>query len=187
MSGVADNMHPEADPDFDARMKFDRLVLREGDTRQRRHFARRGDEPDPRAADRAHQRARRQRLGQIDAADQPEIRDQDPRLLLADRGPAGVPVRARPRRGRDRRGRRSAAEPTRQEARAFPPASGSCARCRRSSATPTRRSICSTNGTPISTRTTAPPPTRWSSSLPGAPAWSRFRTGTGFEGDRSRC
>ena len=30
MTGVADNMHPEADPDFDARMKLDQLVLREG-------------------------------------------------------------------------------------------------------------------------------------------------------------
>ena len=31
MTGVADNMHPEPDPDFDARIKLDRLVLREGD------------------------------------------------------------------------------------------------------------------------------------------------------------
>src|SRR5882724_347764 len=30
MTGVADNMHPEADPNYDARMKLDRLVLREG-------------------------------------------------------------------------------------------------------------------------------------------------------------
>ena len=30
LTGVADNMHPDADPDFDARMKLDRLVLREG-------------------------------------------------------------------------------------------------------------------------------------------------------------
>jgi len=30
MSGVASNMHPDADPDFDARMKLDRLTLREG-------------------------------------------------------------------------------------------------------------------------------------------------------------
>ena len=30
LTGVADNMHPVADPDYDARMKLDRLVLREG-------------------------------------------------------------------------------------------------------------------------------------------------------------
>jgi ABC-type protease/lipase transport system fused ATPase/permease subunit len=30
MTGVADNMHPEADADFEARMKVDRLLLREG-------------------------------------------------------------------------------------------------------------------------------------------------------------
>ncbi len=30
LTGVADNMHPEPDPDFDARMKLDRLILREG-------------------------------------------------------------------------------------------------------------------------------------------------------------
>jgi ABC-type bacteriocin/lantibiotic exporter with double-glycine peptidase domain len=30
MTGVADNMHPEADAGFDARMKLDRLTLREG-------------------------------------------------------------------------------------------------------------------------------------------------------------
>jgi ABC-type bacteriocin/lantibiotic exporter with double-glycine peptidase domain len=30
MTGVADNMHPDADPDYDSRMKLDRLVLREG-------------------------------------------------------------------------------------------------------------------------------------------------------------
>jgi ABC-type bacteriocin/lantibiotic exporter with double-glycine peptidase domain len=30
MTGVADNMHPQADADFDTRMKLDRLVLREG-------------------------------------------------------------------------------------------------------------------------------------------------------------
>jgi ABC-type protease/lipase transport system fused ATPase/permease subunit len=31
MNGVADNMHPEPDPGFEARIKLDRLVLREGD------------------------------------------------------------------------------------------------------------------------------------------------------------
>jgi ABC-type protease/lipase transport system fused ATPase/permease subunit len=30
LTGVADNMHPDPDPDFDARIKLDRLVLREG-------------------------------------------------------------------------------------------------------------------------------------------------------------
>jgi ABC-type transport system involved in cytochrome bd biosynthesis fused ATPase/permease subunit len=30
LRGVSDNMHPEADPDFDRRAKFDLLVLREG-------------------------------------------------------------------------------------------------------------------------------------------------------------
>jgi ABC-type bacteriocin/lantibiotic exporter with double-glycine peptidase domain len=30
LTGVADSMHPVADPDYDARMKLDRLVLREG-------------------------------------------------------------------------------------------------------------------------------------------------------------
>lgn len=31
LTGVADNMHPEPDSDFEARMKLDRLTLREGD------------------------------------------------------------------------------------------------------------------------------------------------------------
>jgi hypothetical protein len=31
MTGVAENMHPDPDADFDVRMKIDRLVLREGD------------------------------------------------------------------------------------------------------------------------------------------------------------
>jgi ABC-type bacteriocin/lantibiotic exporter with double-glycine peptidase domain len=31
LTGVADNMHPEPDEDFDARIKLDRLVLREGE------------------------------------------------------------------------------------------------------------------------------------------------------------
>jgi ABC-type bacteriocin/lantibiotic exporter with double-glycine peptidase domain len=30
LTGVADNMHPDADPDFEGRIKIDRLVLREG-------------------------------------------------------------------------------------------------------------------------------------------------------------
>ena len=109
MTGVADNMHPEADAEFDARMKLDRLVLREGGNASERHLARRRDGADPVAADRAHQRARRQRIGQIDAADHPESGGQDARLLLADGGPAGVPVLARAGRGRNRRGRRAAA------------------------------------------------------------------------------
>ena len=86
MTGVADNMHPEADADFDARMKLDRLVLREGEHASSVGLARRSDGADPVAADRAHQRARPQRVGQIDPADQPEIGGEDPRLLLADGG-----------------------------------------------------------------------------------------------------
>ena len=50
MTGVADNMHPEADADFDSRIKPDRLVLREGDTRVERRLARRSDGPDPRSS-----------------------------------------------------------------------------------------------------------------------------------------
>ena len=41
LGGVADNMHPEADANFDPRMKFDRLVLREGEQRHMRRLARR--------------------------------------------------------------------------------------------------------------------------------------------------
>ena len=61
LTGVADNMHPPTDADFDARMKFDRLVLREGGNASSVALARRRDGADPGAADRAHQRARRQR------------------------------------------------------------------------------------------------------------------------------
>ena len=43
LRGVADNMHPESDPDFDARIKFDRLILRDGGRRQDRRIARRRD------------------------------------------------------------------------------------------------------------------------------------------------
>ena len=41
-----------------------------------------------------------------------------------------------------------------------------------------RKSICSTNGTPISTPRTRPRPMRWSTSLPRAPASSKSRTAT---------
>jgi hypothetical protein len=45
-------------------------------------------------------------------------------------------------------------------------------------ARPTRGSICSTNGTPISTRQTRPRPTRWSTRSPGARGRSKSRTVT---------
>ncbi len=106
LTGVADNMHPEADRGF--RRPHEARPAGAARRRQRleRDLARRRDEPDPAAADRAHQRARRQRLRQIDAADQPEGDGQDPRLLLADGGPAGVRRSRKARRDRDRRGRR---------------------------------------------------------------------------------
>ena len=110
MTGVADNMHPEADAGF--RRAHEARSADASRGRQRQPASTSLDDamaPDPGAADRAHQRARRQRIGQIDAADHPEIGGEDARLLLADGGPAGVPVLARPGRGRDRRGRRSAA------------------------------------------------------------------------------
>ena len=49
-------------------------------------------------------------------------------------------------------------------------------RSRKSSIRPTRRSICSTNGTPISIRPTRPRPMRWWMSSPPARAWSKSPT-----------
>ena len=43
MTGVADNMHPEPDAEFDARMKLDRLMLREGGNASSVTLARRRD------------------------------------------------------------------------------------------------------------------------------------------------
>ena len=40
IGGVVDNMRPDSDPGYDARIKYDRLMLREGRARQCRHLAR---------------------------------------------------------------------------------------------------------------------------------------------------
>ena len=104
LTGVASNMHPPLDPDFEARIKPDMLILREGDKSATVSSVDDAIGAGVRAADRTHQRARRQRLGKIDAADQPEIDDQDAGLLLADRGPPRLPVHAGP--GAQERGRR---------------------------------------------------------------------------------
>ena len=151
-----------------------------GRRRQHCRVARRRDGTDPVAQPTGRINVRGANgSGKSTLLDQPEDRGEDARLLLADRRPAGVQVRAGhgPRSRFDEDGE-PMRRPTRPRRPASPPASGSCARCGKSSRTPTRRSICWTNGTPISIPTTAPPPTRWSKSWRGAPAWSRFRTAT---------
>ena len=118
-------------------------------------------------ADRPRQCARRQRLRQVDAAGRAQGRDQEPRLLLADHRPARLRVRAEG--ARCRRGRGSGREPKPQGPQAqglFVRRTADQVAARRSSSTPTRRSICSTNGTPISTPRIAPPPMRWSRNWP---------------------
>ena len=100
--GVAANMLPQPDQDFDDRIKFDRLVLREGDARQRRVLGQRRAAHRAGAADRPHQYPRRQRHRQILAAGQPQDRNAAARLLLAGVGPAGVRVRRRRGAGRGR-------------------------------------------------------------------------------------
>ena len=100
VGGIAENMHPEPDPNFDRRIKFDRLVLREKgeiQTAANRSRTRCGSHV---GADRTHQRARRQRLGQIDAARGAEGRDQEPRLLLADHRSPRLRIRAEGARSR---------------------------------------------------------------------------------------
>src|SRR5580704_8108725 len=64
------------------------------------------------------------------------------------------------------------------------PANANSSHCRRSSSTPTRQSICSMNGTPISTSRTARPRRNWSSNCrAGRGSW-RFRTERGDDGQK---
>ena len=93
--GVAANMLPEPDPDFDKRIKFDRLVLREGDGANVVSSV--GDalqialaHPTGRVNVRGGNGS-----GKVIAAGQPEDRDEEARLLLADDRPAGVQVHRR--------------------------------------------------------------------------------------------
>ena len=100
LGGVAHSMHPEFDPAFDSRIKFDRLVLREGD---RASTVTSLDEAMRFVLAQPHGRVNvrgAERRGQIHAAHEPEGADQDPRLLLADRRPPRLPVHARQRAGR---------------------------------------------------------------------------------------
>ncbi len=163
---VVDNMRPSADPRFNKRIKFDRLLLRSGDHAKVCHSVEEAlrfvdAEPTGRITVRGGNGS-----GKIDPARGPESRDQEPGLLLADHRPPRVRFR-RPRRSSTspsstRTAKCCSAPPS--SAPAFPRASASSSRCRRSWRTPMRASTCSTSGTPISTRPTAPPPTRWSSS-----------------------
>ncbi len=92
LTGVADNMHPAPDANFDARMKAEQLTLREGanalNVTSLDHAM--GLILSP--TDRTHQRAWPQWVRQVDAADQPQGGGEDARLLLADGGPFGFPV-----------------------------------------------------------------------------------------------
>ncbi len=92
VGGIAENMRPEPDPRFNRRIKFDRLVLREGGDIQSVSSIEEAMRSPARHADGARQRARRQRLRQVHAARSTQGRDQEPRLLLADHRPAGIPV-----------------------------------------------------------------------------------------------
>ena len=101
--GVAANMLPQPEETFDSRIKFDRLVLREGEDANVVSSVNDALRIVAGAADRAHQYPRRQRHRQILAAGEPQDRDAAARLLLAGIGPAGVQVRRRRGAGRRRR------------------------------------------------------------------------------------
>ena len=101
-------MHPEFDPDFDRRVKFDRLVLREG-----------GNASTVSSLDDAMGMILSQPTGRINVRGANgsgkstlltslKSAVQDARLLLADRGPPGVQVRA---------GRGARSRPTRTASR----------------------------------------------------------------------
>ena len=103
--GVAANMLPQPDENFDERIKFDRLVLREGDDAN--VVSSLGDalrialaQPTGRINVRGGNGA-----GKILAAGEPQDRNEEARLLLADVRPARVQVHRRRGAGRRRGGR----------------------------------------------------------------------------------
>ena len=179
--GVAANMLPQPDPDFDKRINFDRLVLREGDSAN--VVSSLGD---------ALRIALAQPTGRINvrggngsgkssllASLKTEMKKRAYYWPTTDRlafqfAGGVVPVDVE---GDDEDDVVVVAE-SMDRSSAFPPASGSSNRCRKSSTPPTPRSICSTNGTPISTTPTRSRPMRWSTHSPRAPASSKSRTAT---------
>ena len=185
IGGIVDNMQPAADPDFDNRIKFDRLLLRERDSTKLC-----GSVAEAIALVRARPTGRITVRGgngtgksTLLAALKAEIKTRAYYWPTSDRLAfqfAASAVDDEPEDYfDDETWRPPRSSPSRRASR---PASASSSRCRRSLPIRTRRSICSTNGTPISISPTAPPPMRWSKSWRSAPGWWRSRTGTGCEG-----
>ena len=175
--GVAANMLPQPDETFDSRIKFDRLVLREGEDA---HIVSSVNDA--------------LRIGEARPTGRINIRGANgtgKSSLLASLKTelGGGPFIGRPRTGWRLsspagwcRSTSKAMTTTRwwslnrwTRSSASRRASGSSSRSRKSSTRPMRRSICSTNGTPISTPPTRPRPTRWSMRSPPAPASSNHR------------
>ena len=98
VGGIVANMRPNADPHFDERIKFDRLLLRAGRPRQCVRIGRRGARHGDGQADRPRQGARRQRLRQIDPARRAQAGDQEPAPITG-RPPTVCPSSSRPRPG----------------------------------------------------------------------------------------
>jgi hypothetical protein len=179
--GVAANMLPRPEAAFDSRIKFDRLVLREGD-----------DANVVSSVNDALRIVRVQPTGRINVRGgngagkssllsslKTELRRGAFYLPASDRlafqftgGVVPVDVEG------DDQDEVVVVADAMDKKLGFSTASGSSNRSRKSSTRPTRGSICSTNGTPISTRQTRPRPTRWSRRSPGARGWSKSRTVT---------
>ena len=166
--GVAANMSPQPDADFDKRIKYDRLVLREGD--HANVVSSLGD---------ALRVALAQPTGRINvrggngtgkssllASLKTEMKKRAYYWPTTDRlafqfagGVVPVDVEG------DEEDESSWSPKRWTRSSASPRASGSSNRSRRSSMRPTRKCICSTNGTPISMPPTRPRPMRWSTTL----------------------
>ena len=180
--GVAANISPQPDADFDNGIKYDRLVLREGD--HANVVSSLGD---------ALRVALAQPTGRINvrggngtgkssllASLKTELKKRAYYWPTTDRLAfhfAGGVVPVERRGGRGRRADRGRPDDG-QEARLLLGRAAAQIARRRSSTRPTRKYICSTNGTPISMPRTRPKPMLWSTSWRRAPGWSKSPTGT---------
>jgi hypothetical protein len=192
LGGVAANMLPKPDPDFDRRIKFDRLVLREGD---RANVVS--------SVNDALRIVQAQSTGRINirggngtgkssllASLKTELRQRAFYWPPPTASPSGSSAASCQSMSRAMTPRKSSSPNRSTRSSDSPPASASSNRSRRSSTIPMRGFICSTNGTPISTPPTRPRPTPWSMRSPPARASSKSRTATarrsGLERNRFR-
>ena len=180
MQGAVRNMRPDDDPQFDDRIKFDRLVLKEG---ERTAVARSVEEamqvvlskPNGRVLVRGGNGSGKSTLL---AALKSEIKNKA--VLFSHDRPARIRLRGRLDRIRPARaGRRRRTGTGARAARIFVRRAATEIIAGAGRSIPTPRSTCSTSGTPTWMRPTAPSPKRWWSNWRNAHGWWRSRIATG--------